>query len=85
MQSWTVQTAQSQFFQLIDKVNQEHLPIQITSHHGNAVLLSKHAWDSLQETLYLQAQPGFVKALQEVEQSQDWISEEEFWEILDNT
>ena len=46
--------ARANLFGLVEAVNNDHLPRIITSKRGNAVLLSKDDWDSLQETLYLQ-------------------------------
>ncbi|HBW57726.1 MAG TPA: prevent-host-death protein, partial [Oscillatoriales bacterium UBA8482] len=39
----------------LEQVNQDHLPRMITSQNGDAILVSKEDWESLQETLYLQS------------------------------
>lgn len=44
-------TARANLFSLLEQVNQDHLPRIITSKKGDAVLLSKEDWDSLQETV----------------------------------
>ena len=75
--------ARANLFSLVEQVNKDHLPRQITSRKGNAVLLSKEDWDSLQETLYLQSIPGFVQSVIVAEQADDWVSEEEFLRNLD--
>ncbi|WP_017327648.1 type II toxin-antitoxin system Phd/YefM family antitoxin [Synechococcus sp. PCC 7336] len=75
--------ARANLFGLIEQVNKDRLPRAITSRKGNAVLLSKDDWDSLQETLYLQSIPGFVQSLRAAEQANDWVSEEEFLRSLD--
>jgi antitoxin YefM len=54
----------------------------ITSKKGDAVLLSKDDWESLQETLYLQSIPGLVESIKEAEQADDWVSEEDFLKAL---
>lgn len=75
--------ARAKLFSLLEEVNQDHLPRIITSKKGDAVLLSKEDWESLQETLYLQSVPGFVESIREAEQADDWVSEEDFLKALD--
>jgi antitoxin YefM len=70
-------------YNLIEQVNQDHLPRIITSNKGDAVLLSKQDWENLQETIYLQSIPGFVNNIREVEKTDDWVSEAEFMRELD--
>lgn len=82
MESLSASEARANLFSLVEQVNQDHLPREITSRKGNAVLLSKADWDSLQETLYLQSVPGLVQAVRAAEQSDDWVSEETFLEHL---
>ncbi|MEO0825733.1 MAG: type II toxin-antitoxin system Phd/YefM family antitoxin [Cyanobacteria bacterium J06639_16] len=83
MEILSASEARAKLFGLLEQVNQDHLPRQITSRKGNAVLLSKDDWDSLQETLYLQSIPGFVQSVKAAEQANDWVSEEEFLRNLD--
>ncbi|MEL6385678.1 MAG: type II toxin-antitoxin system Phd/YefM family antitoxin [Cyanobacteria bacterium J06626_18] len=52
MKILSVSEAQANLLNLLEQVNEDHLPRQITSRKGKAVLLSKEDWDSLQETLY---------------------------------
>jgi len=40
----------------------------ITSLQGDAVLLSKDDWESIQETLYLQSIPNVVESIRVAEQ-----------------
>lgn len=75
--------AKANLLNLLEQVNQDHLPRMITSQNGDAVLVSKEDWESLQETLYLQSIPGFVSKLKKAEQSNDWVSEEDFIRALD--
>ncbi|MBW4692745.1 MAG: type II toxin-antitoxin system Phd/YefM family antitoxin [Lyngbya sp. HA4199-MV5] len=82
MESLSASEARANLFRLVEQVNQDHLPREITSRKGNAVLLSKADWDSLQGTLYLQAVPGLVQVVRAAEQSDDWVSEETFLEHL---
>ena len=74
--------ARANLFSLVENVNKDHLPRIITSKKGDAVLLSKDDWESLQETLYLQSVPGLVETIIEAEQADDWVSEEDFLKAL---
>lgn len=85
MEIINVSKARANLFSLVEQVNQDRLPRIITSKKGDAVLLSKEDWDSLQETIYLQSIPGLVESIQEAEQEEDWVSEEEFTQALDGT
>jgi prevent-host-death family protein len=77
-------TARANLFGLVEQVNQDHVPRIITSKKGDAVLLSKEDWDSLQETLYLQSISGLVEAVKQAELEDDWVSEAEFLQVLDD-
>jgi prevent-host-death family protein len=74
--------ARANLFSLVEQVNKDHLPRVITSRKGDAVLLSKEDWESLQETLYLQSIPGLVASIKEAERVNDWVSEEDFLQEL---
>ncbi|MGL4497531.1 MAG: type II toxin-antitoxin system Phd/YefM family antitoxin [Planktothrix sp.] len=50
--------AEANLLSLLEQVNQDHLPRMITSQNGDAILVSKEDWESLQETLYLQSIPS---------------------------
>ncbi|MEL7067447.1 MAG: type II toxin-antitoxin system Phd/YefM family antitoxin [Cyanobacteria bacterium J06581_3] len=84
MESLSASEARAGLFELVEQVNKDHLPRQITSRKGDAVLLSKADWESIQETLYLQSMPGFVESVRDVEQADDWISEETFLKALED-
>ena len=74
--------AKANLLSLVEQVNQDHLPRIITSKKGDAVLLSKEDWESLQETIYLQSVRGLVGSIKEAEQADDWLSEEDFLKAL---
>ena len=74
--------ARANLFGLVEQVNKDHLPRVISSRKGDAVLLSKDDWDSLQETLYLQSIPGFVDSVREAEHVDERSSEEAFLKAL---
>ncbi|GBF79915.1 type II toxin-antitoxin system Phd/YefM family antitoxin [Aphanothece sacrum] len=78
MEIFSASEARAKLFSLVEQVNKDHLPRIITSQQGDAVLLSKDDWESIQETLYLQSIPGLMESIREAEQAKDWISEEEF-------
>ncbi|WP_107671219.1 type II toxin-antitoxin system Phd/YefM family antitoxin [Cyanothece sp. BG0011] len=84
MDTFSANEAKENLFKLVEQVNTDHLPRVITSENGDAILLSKKDWESLQETLYLQSIPGFVQSIKEAEESDDWVSEEEFLRALDD-
>ena len=83
MEILSASEARANLFGLVEQVNNDHLPREITSRKGNAVLLSKEDWDSLQETLYLQSIPGFGQSVKAAEQADEWVSEAEFLRNLD--
>jgi antitoxin YefM len=58
MTAITASEARRTLFPLIEKVNSDHAPVEIVSKHGNAVLVSKEDWDSIEETAYLLRNPA---------------------------
>lgn len=54
----TASEARKKLFPLIQKVNDDREAVEITSKHGDAVLLSRADYDSLQETDYLLRVPA---------------------------
>lgn len=56
--SITASEARKNLFPLIEQVNEDHSPVEITSRRGDAVLLSRAEYDSLQETTYLLRVPA---------------------------
>jgi len=53
MSAITASEARRNLFGLIQRVNDDHAPVEVVSKHGNAVLLSKDDYDSLTETAHL--------------------------------
>ncbi|MEI6427745.1 MAG: type II toxin-antitoxin system Phd/YefM family antitoxin [Pseudanabaena sp. ELA607] len=78
MKTLNASEARANLFSLVEQVNKDHLPRLITSRQGDAVLLSKSDWESIQETLYLQSIPNLVESIRAAEQMDDWVSEDEF-------
>jgi antitoxin YefM len=82
MEIFSASEARANLFSLVEQVNKDHLPRVITSRQGDAVLLSKGDWESIQETLYLQSVPYLVESIRDAEQADDWVSEDEFMGAL---
>jgi len=57
--------ARKSLFPLIERVNDDHTPVEIVSKRGNAVLVSKEDWDAIVETNYLLRSPANAKRLTE--------------------
>ncbi|MFC5804897.1 type II toxin-antitoxin system Phd/YefM family antitoxin [Streptomyces formicae] len=54
----TATEARAKLFPLIQQVNDDHEPVEITSKGGNAVLMSADDYHSWQETVYLLRSPA---------------------------
>ena len=63
--SITASEARKNLFPLIEKVNEDHAPVHITSRKGNAVLMSEEDFTSWQETIYLMRSPANARRLLE--------------------
>ncbi|MFI8101772.1 type II toxin-antitoxin system Phd/YefM family antitoxin [Streptomyces sp. NPDC086023] len=57
--------ARKTLFPLIERVNEDHTPVRITSKAGDAVLMSAEDYDSWQETVYLLRSPANARRLME--------------------
>ncbi|MET8133296.1 MULTISPECIES: type II toxin-antitoxin system Phd/YefM family antitoxin [unclassified Streptomyces] len=54
----TASEARARLFPLIQQVNDDHEPVEITSKGGNAILMSADDFRSWQETIYLLRSPA---------------------------
>ena len=61
--SITASEARKNLFPLIQQVNDDRTPIEITSRRGNAVLMSRADYDALEETAHLLRAPANAKRL----------------------
>jgi antitoxin YefM len=61
----TASEARRNLFPLIEKVNDDRTPIEITSRRGDAVLLARADYDALEETAHLLRVPANAKRLLE--------------------
>ncbi len=59
----TASEARKNLFPLIEQVNTDRTPIEITSRRGDAVLLSRPDYDALEETAHLLRVPANAKRL----------------------
>lgn len=55
--------ARSKLFPLIQQVNDDRKPVEITSRHGNAVLIAADDFAAWQETAYLFRSPANARRL----------------------
>jgi antitoxin YefM len=60
-----VTEARQTLFKLVERVNESHESITITSKRGNAVLVSEEDWRAIEETLYLKSIPGVWESIEE--------------------
>jgi antitoxin YefM len=61
----TASEARKNLFPLIEQVNDDRTPVEITSRRGDAVLLSRADYDALEETAHLLRVPANAKRLLE--------------------
>lgn len=59
----TASEARKNLFPLIEQVNDDRTPIEITSRRGDAVLLSRADYDALEETAHLLRAPANAQRL----------------------
>lgn len=59
----TASEARKNLFPLIEKVNADRTPVEITSKAGRAVLMSADDWEAWQETAYLFQSPANARRL----------------------
>lgn len=57
--------ARRDLFPLIKRVNDDHLPVRISSKGGDAVLMSADDYEAWQETVYLLRSPANARRLME--------------------
>jgi len=50
---------------LIDEAVKTHRPVRLKNGRNSAVLVGEDDWRAIQETLFLQAIPGFVSSVKE--------------------
>jgi antitoxin YefM len=63
MSAISASEARKSLFPLIERINDDHTHVEITSKHGNAVLMSLDEYEALQETAYLLRAPANARRL----------------------
>lgn len=61
--SITASEARKNLFPLIEQVNDDRTPVEITSRRGDAVLIAKADYDALEETAHLLRSPANARRL----------------------
>lgn len=61
----TASEARKNLFPLLAQVNNDRAPIEITSRHGDAVLISREEYEALEETAHLLRAPANARRLLE--------------------
>ncbi len=61
----TASEARRNLFPLIQRVNDDRTPVEITSKHGDAVLMSRADYDALEATAHLLRAPANARRLLE--------------------
>lgn len=59
----TASEARKNLFPLIEQVNDDRIPVEITSKRGAAVLMSRSEYDALEETAHLLRSPANARRL----------------------
>lgn len=63
MITYNVTNARADLYKLVNRVNEDHAPIQIQGKTGDAILVSAEDWRAIEETLYLNSIPNLVEDL----------------------
>ena len=80
----TPSQARKSFYQLVEDVNTTNEPVYISGkkEESEAVLVSRTAWDAIQETLYLQSS-GTADIIHQREQENEFVALEDIdWDTL---
>ncbi|ADK81315.1 type II toxin-antitoxin system Phd/YefM family antitoxin [Sediminispirochaeta smaragdinae] len=80
MSSINVTNARKDLYNLVQRVNSTHEPVEITGKESNAILIGEEDWRSIQETLFLSSIPGMRESIIEgMNTSVDDLSDELDW------
>lgn len=67
----TATEARKRLFPLIEQVNNDRVPVEITSKNGDAVLVAAADWAAWQETAYLFRSPANARRLLDAAEALD--------------
>ena len=81
MNIYTSTQARTKLFHLIDETNHTNEPIYIKGKRGDAVIISKEDYESMQETLYLHSIPTLIEKIIDADKEdiEKCISHEQAW------
>ncbi len=63
MAAINVTKARAELYSLIERVAEDHEPVEIKGKRASAVLVSEEDWRSIQETLHLRSVPGMRESI----------------------
>jgi prevent-host-death family protein len=63
MNTLTASEARKRLYNLVDEVKETHVPIQIVSKRGSAILVAEEDWRAIEETLYLTSIQGMRESI----------------------
>ena len=63
MSSINVTNARKDLYNLVQRVNLTHEPVEITGKDSNAILIGEEDWRSIKETLYLSSISGMRESI----------------------
>lgn len=67
----TVTEARKNLFPLIEKINNDRIPVEIMSKRGDAILISKQDYEELEETAHLLRSPiNAIRLLESLKQAE---------------
>ncbi len=73
MKEYKITDARANLYGIVSDVNVAYNPVKIVNTKGeNAVIISEKDWNSIQETLYLQSIPGYMKDILNIAENEDW-------------
>ena len=65
METISVTAARADLFNLVRRVGNDHMPVQITGNQAEAVLISREDYSAIEETLYLLNMKGMRESIVE--------------------
>lgn len=79
MDSLSLQEVTENLDTLINQVTESHQPIIIKGTHNDVVIIAKEDWSTIEETIYLNSIPGYVKSIHEAISSprEEWVNVQE--------
>ena len=63
MTTLTASEARKRLYNLVDEVQDSHVPVQIVGKRNSAILVSEEDWRAIEETLCLASIPGMRESI----------------------